>query len=577
MTQHLPQHPLVFPIIGGNPALRSLPQRLQDAIVLALDEGDDVKKRATALRTIASFLLSKKTNLRRRLACVEVLFAMDENDKKNERVYILAFVSATPSIETSFIASTLEAHPDLVWDLRAACQELLVEATMDTSILIPNNDTWWNVQRYCCETQREIDRLDDLLDVHQGAPRAGAPVLCSLVFLRSQQGRSHPPQADDEEPPATADSVVEPNAYNHAIQHVAYYFADRAEADAAKLKVMSFLIGNSSEARLSLEFVRQVEHIDTSQFQNERSFLLWELRALCVHQQDLQQQYDGHVLQAANVAAECITDTAEAVTNMLRGTTQIASHGLETASRLVVEHTEPGPGATTDLAPLDTSLTNNDDNEPSPPQQPSPAVAVTGAVHRATDHARTWTAAASRTVRSQAAQHLHAAATRVPVPPQHATTIRAATHVAMACIGATAAVGEALFVETGNVCTSATEAMSSIVEHKCGEEAGQMTRHVGSTVGNVVRTAAHVALFTGGGVPRSVVKSTGKWHMMRSKQAGQATEDTVSTLLDESEDDSCSVVVSVGQSEYNGDQMSKVLEEFDEAAVDENNKTERRT
>lgn len=482
----------------------TLPHRIQQALDIVVlhnnasdDDNTDDFYHAEAVDTIAQFLASS-SSVEQQLACIDCF----TSSTAAERIYVLAFCTGAERWLDPL--ATLQDHP-VLWEIRALFQHYHQQATT----------AWHEVQTYCAETACCFDRLAGLYDVYQQQAAAAGPpevvrMLCALATIccdSSSRG------AEDE--------------YNGAMQQVACYLASRSIPDPSKLALLAFVLGNTSETRLALSFVRE-DNMDTSLFLDNNKFsLLWELRALCLHELEQQIQRDAEIRQAGLVAADCITDTATVVTQVLRGTTALASHGLHSASQLVVEHTT----AKEDDTP--TEETTNDESSP------SPAVALTGTIHRATDQARIWTASASRTVRTQAAQHLHSAVvqntTTTPdtsslIPPQHTATVHAAAHVALACVGATTMVGEAVFRETGHVCTAATDAVAAIVEHTCGAEAGQVTSHVGHSAGNLLRTVAHVAPLLA--LPRSVVKSTGKWHVeQQQQQQDESTKEEVESTV----------------------------------------------
>lgn len=486
------KHPLLR---GGD--LLGLPNRIANAYeVIQLET--ELSDHIHAVRTLGEFLANAHVHVKSKLLLLEHLLRCSESSKEPQHdetrstskpLLCLAFITG------DYFRDTM--GPIVVWELRDVCM-IKVQQQRDNKW---TSDPWIETQRLCfvgsAKTPTNQD-LKELYELHVEHSIGDPVVVGSLFNLRSRD-----------------DAVTDTN---EAVKHVAVFLASLAISETKKIAALSFLLRNTEESRQAYQFCIDPE-IDTSFFQ-ERCFILWELRAICLYERQLQQVHHDKVMRAAGMAADVITTTAEGLHTVLSETTQLATTGMLSASHLVAHHVEDRGASVV----------------PEFEKHTKTSVVVRtylGAAKRATDHVRTVAAGTSRQIRDVSAHHIRQAATKISLPPAQKTNLQAVTHVTMACLGATATVGEAVFQSTGNLAQGATKAVSHVVQHAYGDTAGQVVQDVGDTVGNVIRTASHVALLTGkAALPKSVAKTTARQHHFLKKTIVQTGHDASSVVAE---------------------------------------------
>jgi Senescence-associated protein len=414
-------------------------------------------------------------------------------------------------------------QPPILWEIRSICL-LKVQQQRENGW---KTDRWLATQVLCSLQDSMLNASQDadfeeLYELYTEHRVLDPPVLAGLLILRAQ-GTDTRNTYDD------GAQVLQQQRCNEAIKQISVFIASLEVPESPKIAALGFLLRNTEEARHAYQFCSDPQ-TDTSQFEQHWCFVLWEFRAICLYERQKQELNHEQVMQVAGLAADVIVTTADCVQLILSGATELATEGMMSASDLVVSHfCLDEPSARTE------AFTQHDDKV---------SVVVrtcSGAAKRATDQARTVAAGTSRKIRTVSAHHLRQAVKKLPVPATQKTNVEAATHVAMACLGAIATVGEAVFQSTGDLAKGATKAASNIVQHKYGDTAGQVVQDVGDTIGNVIRTAKHVALLTGTtALPRSVAKATGKQHL------GDRTE-----YVNSVNDDADSLIAEIGGNVYN--------------------------
>jgi hypothetical protein len=262
--------------------------------------------------------------------------------------------------------------------------------------------------------------------------------------------------------------------------------------------------------------------------------LLWELRAICLNEQEriLSEQL-GRIQRRGEFTAASISAGARFVEAGLLHSTNMVTSGIGETGGLLTSVLKPN------IYHIGSNTTLSKDDEPMNSKSSGMnTLEVTGAAKRVTDDARVTTKGLVMELRRVSSQGLHTAATKFQegnmgeklVPhAEHRMVLKAVGEVGMASLGAAAIVGEAVYNSTSAVVKKTADITVDVVQHKFGQSAGQVVRDTSDTAGNVLRTIATVAAFKGRVLTNSIAKDVGKNHVQKEYEKG-------SSLLDKSID-----------------------------------------
>jgi hypothetical protein len=259
------------------------------------------------------------------------------------------------------------------------------------------------------------------------------------------------------------------------------------------------------------------KHCPTEEIYHSETTLLWELRALCLHELErLQEQ--------ALICQAWIDATAETTANCIETGAHVIKLGLTHSTTLVTT----GIDAMGDVVQscIDPVLREAGTNTEYDPRSTAAALTYTGAARRVTRQARECTQRTTSEVQDASCRAIQMAATQfyrhqvghAVVPDdsrRHA--LAAAGKVGLAGLGAVVIVGEAVLESSNAVAQATVDATAGVVEHRYGAAAGQVVRNTSETAVNVFRTVGHVAMVKSRILGKAVVKKSAKTHMENQK------------------------------------------------------------
>jgi hypothetical protein len=562
-----------------------------DALIIADLEND---RHALAVAHLADFIASGSVQTEFKLRLLDrIRYNSGDRDRHDNGTTTTPATTPTAAAERLLLQlafctgdyhrdNDMEAPP-LLWEIRDICLAKLREQQRRPdhgwwTALSTHTDGWMETQRLLFSQQQNDVKEDTVVDKN-GAALAelyglcigepdhdggiADPIVLAGLFRLRWRTREKDDEAqcgdndEDDNAPQQRNQQQHDHDNNNAVHHVATFLASLAVAEPFKLAALAYLLRNSEEARYAYRFCTD-SHVDTSHFENRPCNVynvLWELRAVCLHELQRQREYDERVQAVAGVAADAMAATADTVQEALTGTAALVATSLLAASDydLVVASARSINDDPADVVPAAAAAA--DEAVPKKPADSASAVVArtySGTAKRATDHVRVVAAETARTIKTVAAQQILNTAMKVPVPAPHRTVVYAATHVALAGLGATATVGEAVFHSTGTLAQGASRAMANVVSHTHGDTAGQVVQDVADTVGNVLRTATYLALLTGGNASawtKSVAKTTGKQHVTSNHKRLKVQWGTVAVDDEEKKDDdedTSSVIAEIG-------------------------------
>ena len=271
---------------------------------------------------------------------------------------------------------------------------------------------------------------------------------------------------------------------------------------------------------------------DTLRFMTDRSYvweyldhshelLLWELRAMCLHEIEIRQdQISEKIAKGGDVAAELINKSAKCMEWGLEQSTNVVTTGIEGAGDKLKILLKPE-----DIPLLEANL-----------RAKVVALAYTEYAKRATVGARETSHQAITRIKDSSAKGIHNLAIRLQdqklgqrfIPhEQSREIITAAGRVGVAAVGGAAVVADSLVKSTGSVAKTTAAVTADLVHHKYGASAGTVVRNSSDTIGNVFRTVGYVTLMhRSRSMANSVTKQTGKMHLAQLNDKN---------LMDESE------------------------------------------
>lgn len=530
------------------------------------DGTDYYEKHTDSVRTVAALLVDPGASYNAKLACLKVLLflarknstscaafvsnpqqAADGDDECEESLrQVLAFCIA-PRAEVAEIAD----ETTLLWELRAVCLHLQEQTAADPPPSAPssrntsavsastkkrrNADPWEYVKEYLFETDAVLLKDLDVLHAAYASGLRNAVVLASVGYLRIEEL-------------TCGDRDDYYFKHNEAVHHVATFCMDHAEPQSSKVACLQclqrsgYLLTTDTPMESGLDLTELMffdkalafctdpsAYTESFLIRNEEEdhflLLLWELRAVCLH--ILQQQEERHerVMEAVATVAESILAGAMAIETGLKQTTAAVTAGMDAGSQYVVRHTVPAESAWLQTDPKAAVVT----------------LTYSGSVKRVTEQAREATSRTVRSIKDVSTQHIMLAAEQgnrwiMSQKPEHRTAMQAAGRVALATLGAASVIGEAVVTCTGAVAQGAAQASSVVVQHKYGNTAGQVVRDVGDTAGNLLRIARNVALLTGQSATRAmkvVAKHAGKVHVGKSNRKNYVDESHISAPIGE--------------------------------------------
>lgn len=369
--------------------------------------------------------------------------------------------------------------------------------------------------------ENNTDSLQLFQSVHSLGVSSRA-VLQSLAYLSSPAViRQH------DEPTSTSTTSTSTTAYADAISTLALYLAQPTVSHAAKLASLRLLWTLRTPLEAGWQLQENVLH-ETLHFVTDRAqdweylehsdpVLLWELRAICLNEQDRAAAVRSSIQRGGATAAATIQSGARLVETGLSHSTVLVTAGIDRTADLLKSALEP-------------------DKEPwMDPRSGVITLTYTDAAKRATASVRESTQACVTVARGVSSRGLQAAATHFQqegmgeklVPhPEHRTVLTAAGHVGMASLGAAAIVGEALFDSTRAIAQKTTHVTADVVQHKYGTSAGQLVRDASDTAGNILRTIAQVATLDGMVLGKIVAKDTGKMHFVETQNTATSVRET---------------------------------------------------
>lgn len=244
--------------------------------------------------------------------------------------------------------------------------------------------------------------------------------------------------------------------------------------------------------------------------------VIYELRAKCLRELDLERERVRRVTDKADEAAVLIATGAKLV-----------EFGIQQSNRMIEGHIDSAGRRVMDWVEVDTSrrplmVVDRD---------AVVAVAFSNSARRLSQYAQEGTKQVMQNIHDASVSGLRSVGNKFEegtkfgeqMSPEALEVVKAAGKVGLAAIGATAIVGEAI-IDTGRRIASKTASVTAdIVEHKYGRTAGKVAKDMGATAGNVLRTMANVTFLERSVMAKAVAKTVGKDQLSRDVQKAKET------------------------------------------------------
>jgi hypothetical protein len=390
-----------------------------------------------------------------------------------------------------------------------------------------------------------LENNPDSLQLFRSVHSAGVcerHVLQSLAYLSSStlSPLQSPVKVTNDVDHAPFDATHECR-YTDAVSTVADYLAQQQSTtdQTIKLACLRLLMTLRSPIEAGWQLQESVL-ANTVLFVTERSYeweyldhsdqvLLWELRAICLNEQERMVEQLGRIRRRGEFTATSISAGARFVEAGLLHSTNMVTSGMDETGGLLKTVLEPKY--------IEPAISNSNTHHAQKKSSGMATLVVTGAAKRVTNDARVTTKGLVMELRKVSTQGLQTAATKFQdgnmgerlVPhPESRMVLMAVGDVGMASLGAAAIVGEAVYNSTSAVVKKTADITVDVIEHKFGHSAGQVVRDTSDTAGNVLRTIASVAAFKGRILTKAIAKDVGKNHVQEYENKGSTS------LLDES-------------------------------------------
>jgi hypothetical protein len=241
--------------------------------------------------------------------------------------------------------------------------------------------------------------------------------------------------------------------------------------------------------------------------------VIYELRAKCLRELDLERERIRRVTDKADKAAVLIATGAKLVELGIQQSNKMIEGHIDSAGRKVKGWVDVESRPL--MADRDAVV----------------AVAFSDSARRMSQYAQESTKHVMRNICDASISGLRSVGSKLDqgtkfgeqIPPEALEVVKAAGKVGLAAVGATALVGEAI-AETGRRLASKTASVTAdIVEHKYGRRAGKVAKNMGETAGNVLRTMGNIALLERSVMAKSVAKTVGKDQLEKDVQKVKET------------------------------------------------------
>jgi hypothetical protein len=239
--------------------------------------------------------------------------------------------------------------------------------------------------------------------------------------------------------------------------------------------------------------------VDWEYMDHSSMTLLYEIRARCLREIDLERERIQRVCDKGNETAILIATGAKLVEIGIQKSNIVIEGHIDNAGKKVKDWVDPG---------TDPLIKDRD---------AVVVMAFSDTARRASEYAREGTKIAISSLRNASISGLYTVGNKLEegkfterLSPESREFLKAAGKVGMATVGAAAMVGEAV-VETGRCIVKKTAGVTvDVVGHKYGTTAGEVAKNAADTADNVLQTVGNVALLEGAALAKNVTKSIGK-------------------------------------------------------------------
>ena len=228
--------------------------------------------------------------------------------------------------------------------------------------------------------------------------------------------------------------------------------------------------------------------------------LLYEIRAKCLREIDLEQERLQRLAERGDEAAILIATGAKLVEIGIQKSNKAIEGHIDNAGKKVKDWVDP------DIDPL---IRDRD---------AVVAMAFSDTAKRASEYAREGTKIAISNLRDASLSGLYMVGNKLGeggqltdrLSPEGREILKAAGKVGIATVGAAAMVGEAVVETSRGIVKKTAGVTADVVGHKYGMTAGEVAKNAADTAENVFLTVGNLALIEGNVLAKNVAKSVGK-------------------------------------------------------------------